>query len=42
LIDIPSQKIILSLMNAMINYYFISALFNHIFLNLKNRDGFTA
>jgi len=29
-------------MNATIQYYLVAALFNHLFLNLKNRDGFAA
>ena len=28
------------MMKAIINVYFIAALLNHLFLNLKNRDGF--
>jgi len=27
-------------MKATIRYYLVTALFNHLFLNLKNRDGF--
>ncbi len=36
MVFIPSQHINLSVMNAIL----ITALFNHLFLNLKNRDGF--
>jgi len=42
MIVIPSQQIIRLMMNDLIRYYLITALFNHLFMNLKNRDGFAA
>lgn len=42
MIFIPSQNIIHSVMNAILRNILITALFNHLFLNLKNRDGFAA
>jgi hypothetical protein len=40
MVFIPSQNIIHSVMNAILRNILITALFNHLFLNLKNRDGF--
>ena len=40
MIFIHSQHINHSIMNAIIQYFSVTALFNHLFLNLKNRDGF--
>lgn len=42
MIFIPSQHINHSFMSAIFQYFLVAALFNHLFLNLKNRDGFTA
>ena len=42
MIFIPSQDIIHSVMNAILRNILITALFNPLFLNLKNRDGFAA
>lgn len=40
MVFIPSQTIIHSVMNVLLKNILITALFNHLFLNLKNRDGF--